>query len=137
MQGLTDLSERDSNELIGIDPTALRRISRYSNGLCQRLGGNLVPTATAQGIKNRLMYDNQYDRKIIQATGIAIKTQNRPLAYEYFQLIVHFCTSNVNLLSANFRGDITSNRTDKFSTKMYSFQSKITQLVGNRESTMQ
>jgi hypothetical protein len=47
MQGLTDLSERDSNELIGIDPTALRRISRYSNGLCQRLGGNLVPTATA------------------------------------------------------------------------------------------
>jgi hypothetical protein len=29
------------------------------------------------------MYDNQYDREIIRATGITIKTQNRLFAYEY------------------------------------------------------
>ncbi len=85
MQGLTDLSERDLNGLICIDPTALWQISRYSHGLCQRLGGDLVATATAQGIENRLMYDNQYDREIIRATGITIKTQNRLFAYEYLQ----------------------------------------------------
>ncbi len=46
MQGLTDLSERDPNGLICTNPTALWRISRYSHGLCQQLGGNLVATAT-------------------------------------------------------------------------------------------
>ncbi len=118
MQGLTDLSERDSNGLICTDPTALWQISRYSHGLCQQLGGNLVATATAQVIENRLMYDNQYDREIILATGITIKTQNRLFAYEYVQHIVHYCTSNKILLSANFRRDLTSARRDKFSTKM-------------------
>ena len=83
MQGLTNLSGRDSNGLTCTDPTALWRISRYSHGLCQRLGGDLVATATAYGIKNRLMYDNQYGREIIRATGITIKTQNRLFAYEY------------------------------------------------------
>ncbi len=118
MQGLTNLSERDSNGLTCTNPTALWRISRYSHGLCQRRGGDLVATATAQGIENRLMYDNQYDRKIIRATGITIKTQNRLFAYEYVQHIVHYCISNKNLRSANFRSDLTSARIDKFSTKI-------------------
>ncbi len=118
MQGLTDLSERDLNGLTCTDPTALWRISCYSHGLCQRLGGDLVATATAQGIKNRLMYDSQYDHEIIQATGITIKTQNRLFAYEFVQRIVHFCINNKILLSANFRSDLTSARIDKFSTKM-------------------
>ena len=118
MQGLTNLSERDLIGLTCTDPTALWRISRYSHGLCQRLGGNLVATATAQGIENRLMYDNQYDREIIWAIGITIKTQNRLFAYEYVQQIVHYCLSNINLLRANFRRDLTSARIDKLSTKM-------------------
>ena len=119
MQGLTNLPERDSNGLICIDPISLWQVSCYSHGLCQRLGGGLVATATAQGIENRLMYDNQYDREIIRATGIATRTLIRTLAYENLQLIVHYCISNINLLSANFRSDLTSARTDKFSTKMY------------------
>ncbi len=118
MQGLTDLSEHDSNGLTCTNPTVLWRISCYSHRLCQRLGGDLVATATAQGIKNRLMYDNQYDREIIRATGITIKTQNRLFAYEYVQHIVHYCISNKNLLSADFRSDLTSARIDNFSTKM-------------------
>ncbi len=118
MQGLTDLSEHDSNGLICIDPKALWRISRYSHGSCQWLEGDLVATATAQGTKNRLMYNNQYDREIIRANGTTIKTRNRLFAYEYVQHIVHFCISNKNLLSANFRSDLTSARIDKFSTKM-------------------
>ncbi len=118
MQGLTNLSEHDSNGLTCTDPTALWRISRYSHGLCQRLGGNLVATAMAQGIEDRLMYDNQYDREIIRATGITIKTQNRPFAYEYVQQIVYFCISNKNFLSANFRSELPSARIDKFSIKM-------------------
>ncbi len=118
MQGLTNLSERDSNGLIGTNPMALWRISPYSHRLCQRLGGDLVATATAQGIKNRLMQDNQYDREIIRATGILIRTQNRLFTYDYMQHIVHYCMSNKNLLSANFRSDLTSARIDKFSTKM-------------------
>ncbi len=105
MQGLTYLSERDAIGLTCTDPTALWRISRYSHGLCQRFGGDLVATATAQGIENRLMYDNQYDREIIQGTGFTIKTQNRLFAYEYVQQILHYCISNINLLSANFRRD--------------------------------
>ncbi len=119
MQGLTNLSECDSNGLICIDPKALWRISRYSHGSCQRLEGDLVATATAQGTKNRLMYDNQeYDHNIIRATGITIKTQNRLFAYEYLQHVVLYCISNKKLLSANFRSDIISARIDKFSTKM-------------------
>ncbi len=90
MQGLTNLSERDSNGLICTNPTALWRISHYSHGLCRRLVGNLVATAMTQGIENRLMYDNQHDREIIQATEITIKTQNRLFAYEYVQHIVLF-----------------------------------------------
>jgi hypothetical protein len=46
MQGMTNLSECDSNGLICTDPTTLWRISRYSHGLCQQLGGDLVATAT-------------------------------------------------------------------------------------------
>ena len=80
LPGLTKLSERDSSGLEYTDPTALWRISCYSHGLCQRLGGDLVATATAQGIKNRLMYDNQYDRQFIRATGIAIKFQKGVLS---------------------------------------------------------
>jgi hypothetical protein len=83
------------------------------------------------------MYNNQYDCKIIRATGITIKTQNRLIAYEYLYYIVHYCISNKNLLSANFRSNLTSARIVKFSTKMCYFRSKITQLVGNPESTMQ
>ncbi len=83
MPGLTELSERDSSGLEYIDPTALWRISCYSHGLCQRLGSKLVATATAYGTQNRLMYDNQYDREIIRATGIAIKSQKRLCVYEY------------------------------------------------------
>ena len=45
--GLDQFSERDSNGLICTDPTALWQISRYSHGLCQQLGGNLVATDTA------------------------------------------------------------------------------------------
>jgi hypothetical protein len=44
------------------------------------------------------MYDNQYDREIIQATGITIKTQNRLLFNEYCQLMVHYCISKKNCL---------------------------------------
>jgi hypothetical protein len=77
MWGLSELSERNSSGLEYTDPTALWRISCYSHGLSQRLGGNLVATAKAQGIKNRLLYDNQYDREIIRATEIAIKSQKR------------------------------------------------------------
>jgi hypothetical protein len=64
------------------------------------------------------MYDNQYDRGIIWATGITIKTQNRLFAYEYLYHVVLYCISNKKLLSANFRSDLTSARIDKFSTKM-------------------
>ena len=64
------------------------------------------------------MYNNQYEREIVRATGIAIKTQKRLFAYEYLYHIVHYCISNKNLLSAYFRRDLTSTRIDKFSTKM-------------------
>ncbi len=64
------------------------------------------------------MYDNQYDRKIMRATGITIKTQDGRFAHEYVYRIVHYCISNKNLLSANFRRDSTSARIDTFSTKM-------------------
>ncbi len=118
MPGMTELSERDSSGLEYTDPTALWRISRYSHGLCQWLGGDLVSTAMAQGIKNRLMYDNQYDREIIRVTGIAIKSQKRLFVYDYLQHIVHYYISNKNLLSANFWSNPISARMDKISTKM-------------------
>ncbi len=118
MSGLTNLSERDSNGLICIDPTALWQISRYSHGLCQWLGGDLVATAMAQGIENRLMYNKQYDREIIRATGITIKTQKRLFVNEYCQLMVHYCISNKNLLSATYGSNLTSARIDKFTNKM-------------------
>ena len=64
------------------------------------------------------MYDNQYDRKIIRATGNAIKYQKKLFVYEYLQHIVHYCISNKNLLSASFWSNGSSTRMDKISTKM-------------------
>ena len=64
------------------------------------------------------MYNNQYDREIIRVTGIAIKSQIRLFVYEYFMHIVHFYTSNKNLLRANFWSNPISARMDKISTKM-------------------
>ena len=62
------------------------------------------------------MYDNQYDREPIQGTGIVIKSQKRLCSYEYLLHIVHYCISNTNLLSTNFRSDPISARMDKIST---------------------
>ena len=45
--------------------------------MTQWLSGNLVATAMAWGIKNRLMDDNQYDCEIIRATENAIKTKKK------------------------------------------------------------
>jgi hypothetical protein len=45
MPDLTKLSERNSGGLEYIDPTALWRISCYSHGLCQWLGGLVVATS--------------------------------------------------------------------------------------------
>jgi hypothetical protein len=58
------------------------------------------------------MHNNQYDREIIWATGITIKTQNRLFAYECLYEIVYYCISNKKLLSANFQSDLTSARID-------------------------
>ncbi len=62
------------------------------------------------------MYD-KYDREIIRATGITIKTQK---GFYSMSIVSLWCIikSNKNLLSANFQSDLTSARTDKFSTKM-------------------
>jgi hypothetical protein len=84
-------------------PTAWVLFSRYSHGL---------------GNQNWLMYDNQYDREIIRVTVIATKSQKRLFIYEYLWHIVHYCTSNKNLLSANFWSDPISGKMDKISTKM-------------------
>jgi hypothetical protein len=75
------------------------------------------------------MYNNQYGRKIIWVTGIAIKSQNRLFVHEYLMHFVHFYTSNKNLLRANFWSDPIIARIDKISTKMCYSGSKITQLV--------
>ena len=64
------------------------------------------------------MYDNQYEREIIQVTGIATKSQKRLSVYEYLWHIVHYCISNQNLLSANFWSNPMSARMDKISAKM-------------------
>ncbi len=64
------------------------------------------------------MYNNQYDCEIIQATGIATKSQKRLVIHEHLWHIVHYGISNKNLLSANFWSDPISAKMDKISTKM-------------------
>ena len=118
MQGLTDLSERDSNGLIYIDPKGFVADQSLQPQVMPPAWGRFSCYTHGLGNQNRLMHNNQYDREIIRATGISIKTQNRLFAYKYLYHVVHFCISNKNFLSANFRSDLTSARIVVFSTKM-------------------